>query len=64
MAHDLREVLRPVAQKATAPSAVILDGRTLQSTPKRGSRAGYDGYKRKKGAKVHLASTLWAIFWR
>jgi transposase len=55
MAHDLREVLRLVAQKAAAPSAVILDGRTLQSTPESGSRAGYDGYKRKKGSKVHLA---------
>lgn len=55
MAHDLREVLRLVAQKAATPSAVILDGRTLQSTPESGSRAGYDGYKRKKGTKVHLA---------
>lgn len=55
MAHDLREVLRLVAQKAAAPSAVILDGRTLQSTPESGSRAGYDGYKRKQGSKVHLA---------
>ncbi len=55
MAHDLREVLRLVAQKAAVPSAVILDGRTLQSTPESGSRAGYDGYKRKKGSKVHLA---------
>ena len=32
-----------------------LDGRTLQSTPESGSRAGYDGYKRKKGSKVHAA---------
>jgi transposase len=55
MAHDLREVLRLVAQKAAEPSAVILDGRTLQSTCESGSRAGYDGYKRKKGSKVHAA---------
>src|SRR5207248_8646600 len=34
---------------------VILDGRTLQSTPESGVRAGYDGYKRKKGSKVHAA---------
>ena len=32
LAHDLREVLRLVAEKAAAPSAVIRDGRTLQST--------------------------------
>ncbi len=37
------------------PSAVILDGRTLQSTPESGARAGYDGYQRKKVSKVHAA---------
>lgn len=55
MTHDLREVLRECAQKQAQPSAVILDGRTLQSTPESGHRAGYDGYKRKKGSKVHAA---------
>ncbi len=55
MAHDLREVLRVAAEKPAQPSAVILDGRTLQSTPESGHRAGYDGYKRKKGSKVHAA---------
>ena len=34
---------------------MILDGRTLQSTPESGARAGYDGHKRKKGSKVHAA---------
>ena len=37
------------------PSAVIFDGRTLQSTPESGNRAGYDGHKRKKGSKTHMA---------
>lgn len=55
MAHDLRQVLRMLAEKKEQPSAVILDGRTLQSTPESGGRAGYDGYKRKKGSKVHAA---------
>ena len=32
-----------------------MDSRTLQSTPESGGRAGYDGAKRKKGSKVHLA---------
>ena len=27
----------------------------MQSTPESGSRAGYDGHKRKKGSKVHIA---------
>lgn len=55
MAHDLRKLLRVLADKDSRPSAVILDGRTLQSTPESGARAGYDGYKRKKGSKVHAA---------
>ena len=55
MAQDLRKLLRVLAQKDSRPSAVILDGRTLQSTPESGARAGYDGYKRKKGSKVHIA---------
>lgn len=55
MAQDLRKLLRLLADRAAQPSAVILDGRTLQSTPESGERAGYDGYKRKKGSKVHAA---------
>jgi len=55
MAHDLRKMLRLLAQKSVEPSAVILDGRTLQSTRESGARAGYDGYKRRKGSKVHAA---------
>jgi transposase len=55
MAHDLREILRVLSGKADQPSATIYDSRTLQSTPESGSRAGYDGYKRRKGSKVHAA---------
>jgi transposase len=55
MAHDLREVIRVAAGRAPSPTAVVLDGRTLQSTPESGGRAGYDGYKRRRGSKVHMA---------
>lgn len=55
MAHDLRELLRMVQGRDPKPSAVVLDSRTLQSTPESGSRAGYDGAKRKKGSKIHMA---------
>src|ERR1700733_745851 len=55
MVHDLRELLRMVAGRDSQPSATILDSRTLQSTPESGERAGYDGAKRKKGSKVHMA---------
>ena len=53
--HDLRVLLRLAAGRAPAPTAAILDSRTLQSTPESGARAGYDGAKRKRGAKVHAA---------
>ena len=55
LAQDLRALLRLLAGRKAQPSAVILDGRTLQSTPESGERAGYDGYKRRKGSKVHMA---------
>lgn len=55
MVHDLRVLLREVAGHKGQPSAVILDSRTLRSTPESGSRAGYDGAKRKKGSKIHIA---------
>jgi transposase len=55
MAHDLRELLRRFAGRKGQPTAVILDSRTLRSTPESGSRAGYDGAKRKKGSKIHIA---------
>jgi transposase len=32
-----------------------MDGRTLQSTPESGARAGYDGHKKKKGSRTHAA---------
>src|ERR1044071_3866238 len=53
--HDLRALLRLAAGRAEQPSAVILDGRTLQSTPESGARAGYDGAKRRRGSKAHMA---------
>ena len=55
LVHDLRVVLREQAGRAAQPTAMILDSRTLQSTPESGARAGYDGAKRRKGAKVHAA---------
>jgi transposase len=55
MTHDLRAIARLLHQRHEQPSAVVLDGRTLQSSPESGARAGYDGYKRKKGSKVHVA---------
>ena len=53
--HDLRMLLREVEGRLPQPRAAVFDSRTLQSSPESGGRAGYDGAKRRKGSKVHLA---------
>ena len=53
--HDLRMLMREIDERMPQPRAAILDSRTIQSTPESGGRAGYDGHKRRKGSKVHLA---------
>jgi hypothetical protein len=55
MAHDLRAILRVALERKADPSAVIWDGRTVQSTPESGGWAGFDGHKKRKGSKVHVA---------
>jgi len=53
--HDLRMLMREIDGRNPHPSAAILDSRTVQSSPESGQRAGYDGHKRRKGSKVHIA---------
>src|SRR4051795_2230371 len=55
VAHDLRMILRLAGEREAQPTAAVLDGRTLQSTPESGGRAGYDGAKKKNGSKIHVA---------
>ncbi len=55
MVHDLRVLLRWLQDRADQPTAAIFDSATRQSTPESGARAGYDGYKRRKGSKIHVA---------
>jgi len=55
MVHDLRALLRLAKGRKEQPTAAIFDSRTLQSTPESGERAGYDGHKRKRGSKTHIA---------
>jgi transposase len=55
MTHDLRAILRLVLGRNEQPTAAIYDSRTIQSTPESGERAGYDGGKKRKGSKVHIA---------
>ena len=56
MVKDLREILRMLLECNRRPTAANLDARTLQIIPESGGRAGYDGYKRRKGSKVHVAA--------
>ena len=64
MVSDLRPVIRGAQARQGQPSAVIPDGRALQSTCESGPRAGCDGHpqrglptrrKRKRDSKVHMA---------
>ncbi len=55
LVEDLRAVLRLAAGRAEEPSAVVLDSRTLRSTPESGGRAAWDGHKRIRGSKLHMA---------
>lgn len=55
LAEDLRVILRLASGRAAQPTAAIIDSRTLRSTPESGARGAYDGAKRKKGSKLHLA---------
>ncbi len=53
--HDLRTLLRVAEGRRAQPTAAVFDSQTLQSTPESGGHGGYDGYKRRKGSKVHIA---------
>ena len=55
LVEDARILLREFAGRKGQPTAACIDSRTLQSTPESGARAGYDGAKRRKGSKVHIA---------
>jgi hypothetical protein len=44
MVRDLRTLIRGINDRMPQPRAAILDGRTLQSTPESGRRAGYIGH--------------------
>lgn len=55
MVDDLRAVLRVAKGRHAQPTAAIFDSRALQSTPESGARATYDGAKRRKGSKTHIA---------
>lgn len=62
LTRDLRMLLRELAGRDPQPTAAILAGRTRQSRPASGGRAGDDGAKRRKGSQGHLAvDTRWHL---
>lgn len=56
LAQDLRALLRVASGRSPEPTAAIIDRRALRSSPESGSREGYDGAKRKRGSKLHMAA--------
>lgn len=63
MVHDLRALRCVPDDRSLTPTAAIFDGRTMQSAPESGACAGYDGHKKRKGSKVHMAvDTLRHLF--
>src|SRR3954471_1686103 len=53
--HALRGLLRLEQGRKPEPTGVVIDSRTLQSTPESGHRAGWDGAKRRRGSEGHAA---------
>ena len=55
---ELRLPERGLKDRPEQPTAAVLDGRVLRSTPESRHQATYDGYKRTNGcngSKVHIA---------
>jgi transposase len=55
MTHDLREIMRYGQARKKTPTGVILDARVLKSSVESGHRAAWDGHRRMKGSKIHIA---------
>lgn len=55
LVEDVRSLTREWAGQEGPADGGVIDSDTLQSTPESGARAGYDGAKRRKGSKLHIA---------
>ena len=64
LTHDLRELLRVLAERNPRPTAAILDGRTLRSTvPSAAAEQVTTAASAKKAAKSMARWTPWATAW-
>jgi transposase len=64
VAGDLRAVLRMAGDREPEPSALVLDSRTLRSSPESGERAGYDGPSASAAPRCIWRWTRPATWWR
>lgn len=55
MAHDHGVLLCLTVGREGAPSAAVLDSRTMQSSRENRERAYYDTGKRRKGSKIYMS---------
>lgn len=61
MVHDPRALGRVLEDRAPAPTAVVLDSRTLQATPERGPRVGPARATMGMSGSGGASSTRWPI---
>jgi transposase len=62
--QDLRILLRRVAERPEPPSAVILDARTIQSTPRVAREPAMTGTNAARARRCMSQWTRWDICWR
>ena len=55
MMRVLTALDRARAGRDPLPTAAVMDSRTLRSTPESGARAAWDGHKRMRRSKTHMA---------
>jgi hypothetical protein len=48
-----------INRRLYSPTAIIINSRTMQSTPESDGRAGYDAGKKKKGSNTHVAFDMY-----
>ena len=60
MVEDLRSLLREFAERKPQPTAMVVDSRTVQSTPESGARGDTTAPSGAKGPRCMQPLTLWA----
>jgi transposase len=64
LVEEVRSLLREWGGRKSQPTAVVIDSRTLQSTPESGARAGYDEPSGVRDRRSTSRSTRSGTCWR